>query len=60
MLTRSRAEYLLSKAISFVGRPGRRTRGGHDLPVLELPAVERGIIVQILPQGSAFQSKAGK
>ena len=55
-----RAEYLLSWAISFIGRLGRAHRGGHDLLVLQPPAVELRIVVQILPQGGSFQSETGK
>jgi len=33
---------------------------GHDVPILQLRAVESGVVIQILPQGGSFHSDAGK
>jgi hypothetical protein len=43
----------VEKSDQFRCRLGRTHAGGHDLPVLQSPAIQCPLVVQILPQGCA-------
>ena len=42
------------------GRLGWTDSPGHDLPVFQPPAIERGVVIEILPQRGSFESQAGE
>src|SRR5271157_2559398 len=51
---------LVQESDQASGRFRRTPPTGHYVPVLQFLAVERGVVIQILPQGGSFESKTGK